>query len=169
MTGLILTSPRAVQAVETVLSSPDFPTASSSSFSSSSSMVDVLRLPIFIVGGATQKLSQERLSPFVACASHLVSPSSSTPCSPEISASSASPSSLRLLGADSGNAKNLAEFIITHFQDEMNVGKGENWSVCLLLQSSFFFFCLFSPKCSFFLHLFAIIGLFYFFPCFFSD
>ena len=120
-TGLILTSPRAVQAVEAALSSS----------STASSMTEILRLPIFIVGGATQKLTQERLSPFVTSASHPVSSSLSSTSSssssftsgPEYPASSAP--SLQLFGADTGNAKNLAEFIITHFQEDMNDGRGD--------------------------------------------
>lgn len=126
-----MTSPRAVQAVEKAIELVYVPT-SSSSFDSSSSVSDekippiikFLQLPIFVVGAATQKAA-EAIFGAILDKNRSSSSSISTKLSTPPPSASDFDAVLHFLGSESGNARNLVEFIIDRFSLNSRSEKGE--------------------------------------------
>ena len=130
-----MTSPRAVDAVEQALTAAAtaagvFADAAAAGATDTADAVaappptfalaDIFsHLPIFVVGTATQNFAQSKL---IALLDRNLSSSSSSPSSS--SPSSSSSSTLRFLGAGSNNAKNLGEFIVDYFDDDLQNGEG---------------------------------------------
>ena len=118
--GVLLTSPRTVQAVEKAAEMAFSAEPSQAHLYSVSSLLHFLRLPFFVVGAATEKIAEARFGALIEKLLSKISISASSSWPDEIPLPS-----LKFLGAESGNAKNLADFVVEYFSKEEKCNDGE--------------------------------------------